>query len=172
MELKEAIEGRRSVRAFTGEDVPRETVAELITLANMAPSAGNLQSRDFVVVRDRETKDAIARAALNQDFIAEAPVVIIVCANMRRVDWYGERGRSLYALQDAAAAIQNLMLAAHDKGLGTVWVGAFREDQVAGLLKLPAHARPVAIIPVGHPREAPREPTRHPLSELLHEERW
>lgn len=172
MELREAILGRRSVRAFSPEDVSQETMKELIGLANMAPSAGNLQSRDFVVVREQEKKKGLARAALDQEFIAEAPVVVVVCSNLRRVEWYGDRGKRLYAIQDAAAAVQNLLLAAHEKGLGAVWVGAFREGEVSRVLELPDYARPVAIIPIGHPLESPAVPERIPLPEILHEERW
>jgi nitroreductase len=107
MEVKKAILGRRSVRRFgTG----------LIELGNAAPSAGNLQARDFVVVRDQKTKDDLALAAHNQDFIAEAPVVIVVCANMDRIMHYGKRGVTLYSLQDCAASIQNMLLAIHDMG--------------------------------------------------------
>jgi len=171
LEVLEAIRTRRSIRRFTGEDVEPEVVEELIDAARWAPSAGNLQPWEFVVVRRPELKMALARAALGQGFIAEAPVVVVVCADQfRSASVYGERGSSLYCIQDTAAAIQNMLLAAHARGLGTCWVGAFREGEVGRLIGVPPGVRPVAIIPVGHPAERPRAPPRRGLREIIHYE--
>ncbi len=173
MDLREAIRNRRSVRAFRPEPVPEEAIRELLALAAWAPSAGNLQSRDFVVVRDEARRRALAAAALDQDFVAQAPAVVVVCANARRVEGkYGRRGRELYMVQDAAASTQNLLLAAHDAGLGACWVGAFDEDAVRKILGLTAGIRPVAIIPIGRPAE-PSEPSdRLSLDDVVHWEQW
>jgi nitroreductase len=105
-------------------------------------------------------------------FIAEAPVVVVVCANYpRSMRVYGERGR-LYAEQDATAAVQNMLLAAHALGLGSVWVGAFVEPEVSKILSLPDHVRPLAILPIGYPAESPRPRRRYPIEELTHHEGW
>ncbi|NIP67456.1 nitroreductase family protein, partial [Candidatus Bathyarchaeota archaeon] len=102
-------------------------------------------------------KRSLSQAALNQTFIEEAPVVIVVCVDKDRSGWrYGRRGTDLYCLQDTAAATQNLLLAAHALGFGACWVGAFREEKVKEILKTPDRVRPVAIVPVGHPAEKPR----------------
>ena len=151
--------------------MPEELLRDLVELANWAPSAGNLQSRDFIVVRANAARQALARAA-DQVELAQAPVVIAVCTNAARVTKYGARGRELFAIQDAAAATENLLLAAHERGLGTVWMGAFQEDEVSRILALPRHARPVALIALGWPAEAPAPPQRLPLGEVLHWERW
>ena len=172
MELKEAILERRSIRRFGDGDVSEEAVTELIELGNEAPSAGNLQARDFVVVRDQKTKDDLAPAAHGQDFIAEAPVVVVVCANMDRIMHYGKRGITLYCLQDCAAAIQNMLLAIHDMGLGCVWVGAFDESKASNTLELPGHIRPVAILPIGEPVSQPAARKRIPVEDLVHYEKW
>ena len=173
MDVREAIRTRRSVRAFRSDPIPEATLRDLLGLAAWAPSAGNLQSRDFVVVRDEARRRALAAAALDQDFVAEAPAVVVVCANAKRVEGkYGRRGRELYMIQDAAAATQNLLLAAHDAGLGSCWVGAFDEEAVRKLLALPAGIRPVAIIPVGRPDERPETPGRLPPDDVVHWERW
>ncbi|MEM2869832.1 MAG: nitroreductase family protein [Thermoplasmata archaeon] len=172
MELVEAIEGRRSVRAFKNEELPEGFIEEAVRVGNLAPSAGNLQARDFVVVRDAGTKKRLAEAALGQDFIAEAPVVLVVCANARRIAHYGERGRELYMLQDTAAAIENILLYVHSKGLGSCWVGAFNDAEVSEALDLPNWVRPVAILPIGVPAERPAKRRRLALSEILHHERW
>ncbi len=168
MELQEAIKGRRSIRAFQSREVQDDDVAQLIEAARWAPSAGNIQPWVFVVVRKQEIKQKLAEAAHLQEFIAEAPVVIIVCADeegsSRR---YGERGKKLYCLQDTAAAIQNIHLTAYSLGLGTCWVGSFDEDSARALLKVPDGLRPVAIIPIGYPDVPPRQRRRKNLAEIV-----
>jgi nitroreductase len=121
------------------------------------------------VVRNQETKRALARAALTQWFLGEAPVVIVVCADPERsARRYGDRGRHLYSIQDTAAAIENLLLAAVASGLGACWVGAFDEDAAADALDLSSHLRPVAIVPIGYPAEQPRHQTdRLPLDSVV-----
>ncbi|MEM2954120.1 MAG: nitroreductase family protein, partial [Candidatus Bathyarchaeia archaeon] len=150
MDVLEAIKGRRSIRAFKNVDVSEETVERLIDAARWAPSAGNIQPWEFIIIRKHEIKRKLAEAALGQSFIEEAPVVIVVCADeVRSAQGYGLRGKTLYCIQDTAAAIQNLHLAAYATGLGTCWVGAFREDEAGKVLKTPPGIRPIAMIPVG-----------------------
>jgi nitroreductase len=171
MDVFEAIKGRRSIRTFRNRDIPQEMVDKLIDAAHWAPSAGNIQPWEFIVVRKPETKRMLVKAALEQTFIEEAPVVIVVCANENRSSQgYGTRGKTLYCLQDTAAAIQNIHLAAYALGLGTCWVGAFREEEARKILKIPDGVRPVAIIPVGYPAEKPPPRSRRPLSQIVHYE--
>ncbi|MEM3445689.1 MAG: nitroreductase family protein [Thermoplasmata archaeon] len=172
MELMEAITTRRSVRKFQEKDVAEEIVEKLVEIGNLAPSAGNLQARDFIVVRERSTREALARAALNQEFVAEAPVDIVLCTNERKIKRYGTRGTTLYTYQDTAAAAMLIMLAALEYGLGTCWVGAFDEEAVRKILQIPEYARPVIILPLGYPAEQPEMRKRAPLKEYLHLERW
>jgi len=169
VDVFEAIKSRRSVRAFTNEPVSEEKVMKLIDAARWAPSAGNIQPWEFVVVREPEIKRGLSAAALDQTFIEEAPVVIVVCANqLRSSRGYGSRGFNLYCLQDTAAATQNMLLAAHSLGLATCWVGAFQEEEARKVLHVPSGVRPIAIIPVGHPAEKPEAPDKRPLSEIIH----
>lgn len=171
MEILKVIKGRRSIRVFQSREIPSETVDELIDAARWAPSAGNIQPWEFIIVRKPETKKMLAEAALEQTFIEEAPVVIVVCANENRSSQgYGVRGKTLYCLQDTAAAIQNIHLAAYALGLGTCWVGAFREEEARKILKIPSGIRPVAIIPVGYPAEKPAPRSRRPISQIVHYE--
>jgi nitroreductase len=159
---------RFSCRSFTSDPIPRDVLEELLEAAIWAPNGGNVQPWRFIVVAARETKDALASAALRQRFVASAPVVIVVCALPEvsaRV--YGERGRQLYCLQDTAAAIQNLLLAATRVGLATCWVGAFDESAAARVLRLAPGWRPVALVPLGVPAAAPPRRTRHPLTEVV-----
>lgn len=168
MDVFEAIRIRRSVRSYTSDPVPDEVLEELLSAAVMAPSAGNTQPWRFIVVRDQKLREGLVDAAYGQTFLAEAPVVIVVCTDLERARRaYRERGETLYCLQDTAAATQNLLLAATAKGLGTCWVGAFDEGKTAELLGLPKNLRPVALIPLGKPAETPQVRPRRPLTEVM-----
>lgn len=160
MDLLEIIKGRRSVRSFERRELPEEVVEALKEALIWAPSAGNLQARKFYFVFDRGVKEALVRAALNQRFIAGAPLAIVCCGNYAIERFYGRRGVELYMIQDVAASIENLMLLAHSLGLGSVWVGAFDEREVSRVLNLPDHLRPLAIVPVGYPAKIPSPPPR------------
>ncbi len=169
MDVVSAIKKRRSIRMFLKKEIDDGIIKEMLECAILAPSEGNLQPWKFYLIKNENLKEKIALYALRQEFIAEAPVCIVVCADLKRTSPYGERGRNLYCLQSTAAAIQNMMLYAVSKGLGTCWVGAFDERKVADALSLPAHLRPVAIIPVGYPAEYPETPSRIPLKNVVEE---
>ena len=159
------------MRAFKNRDVPAEIVEKLIDAARWAPSAGNIQPWEFIIVRKPKIKRRLVEATLDQMFIEEAPVVIVVCANeARSSQGYGMRGKTLYCIQDTAAAIQNINLTAYSFGLGTCWVGAFREEEAREILKIPHGIRPVAIVPIGYPAEAPTPRSRKPISQIVHYE--
>lgn len=169
MDVFEAIRGRRSVREFKPDPVGGKNLKRILEAGRLAPSAGNCQPWEFVVVRDNGIKRKLARAALNQSFIAEAPVAIVVCANIRRTSsFYGKRGADLYCIQDTAAAAQNIQLAAYALGYGTCWVGAFDEAAAAEAINTPHGIRPLAIIPLGVPAEKPEPTPRLPLDRIVH----
>lgn len=146
------LQSRHCTREFDPtKKVPKEMIEKLIEAGEMAPSAGGLKSQKFFVIEDREEKEKIARAAFEQDFIADAGVVIVVCSDVTCVEEkYGKRGREVYAIEDAAAAGENIMLAATALGLGVCWVGAFDEEEIRGILGLPSHIRPLIIFPIGY----------------------
>jgi len=163
---------RRVVRRFSAEDVSDAQIERLVSVAKRAPSAGHTQPAAFVLVRDRATRLALAEAALGQSFVAEAPVVLVACADLdRSTGKYGERGEQ-YALIDVAFASMLLLLAVVEEGLGACFVGAFRDGEVAQLIGLPPRVQPVAVIPIGHPAEAPRPQRLRKTSAVLHRERW
>ncbi|MDH7509170.1 MAG: nitroreductase family protein [Methanomassiliicoccales archaeon] len=172
MELLECIQKRMSVRSFSDEPVPEEVLLESIRIGNLAPSAGNLQARDFIIVTNKDTKRKLVDAAHGQGFLAEAPVVIVCCANLQRIRSYGRRGVELYCLQDVAAAVENMLLYFVDKGYASCWVGAFDESAVSKILALPSHIRPVAMLPVGKPRGVSHRTSRLNLENIVHWEKW
>ena len=171
VELFEVIKNRRSIRAYKKQDLPEGIVEKLIEAARSAPSAGNVQPWAFVVASSHDMKLSLSLAAYSQKDVEEASVVIVVCADEKRAEEsYGLRGKTLFCVQDTAAAIQNILLSAHALGLGSCWVGAFKEEQVRKAIKAPLGMRPVALIPVGYPDEKPKARGRRPLSEIMHKE--
>jgi nitroreductase len=168
MDFWEVIRLRHSVRDYDDRDVAQDIIERVLDAAIQAPSAGNLQSWHFIIVRNEGFRTALAQAAFGQKFVACAPVVIAVCAKLDRSgSRYGDRGRHLFTIQDTAAAIENILLAATALGLGTCWVGAFDEAAAAQALALPNDLRPVALIPIGYPRQpSSRSTSRYPVSEV------
>jgi len=170
MEVFETMRGRRSIRSFKSTPVNEKDLEKILDAGISAPSAGNGQPWEFIIVRDVEIKQKLATAAHNQKSLNEAPVVIVVCADVKRTSTrYKERGRDLYCIQDTAAATQNIHLAAYALGYGTCWVGSFDEGAVAGVVKAPSGVRPLAMIPLGVPNEKPNPPSKLPLSDVTHQ---
>lgn len=172
MNIQTAIQKRFSVRKFQDKKPTQQQIHTLLEYANLAPSAGNLQARDFIIVDDQEIKNKLAKAALQQTFVAHAPIIIVVCANQKRIASYGRRGIELYCLQDAAAAIEHILLLAVEMNLGGCWVGAFNEQQVTEILHLPHDIRPVALIPIGYPAIIRQKTNRIPIDQLIHQNKW
>lgn len=167
MSMLEIIKKRRSIRAFEKREIPEEILEKLKEAIIWAPSAGNLQSRKFYFVFNQEIKEKLVEAALNQDFISEAPLVIVGCSD-DKISWrYGERGKNLYSICDVSASIQNMMLLATELGLGSCWIGAFDEKGVSKILNLPKNLRPIAIVPLGYPAEKPSAPPRVSKKEAI-----
>lgn len=167
MDILKAVKERRSIRDFQRKNIPEGLMDKLMEALIWAPSAGNLQARKFYFIKNEDLKKRIAAAALNQNFIAEAPLVIAGCTDSRISSRYKERGVYLYSVQDVALSIMGMMLVAHENGLGSTWVGAFDEDEVAKILKLPNYLRPVAIVPVGYPSRIPSPPPRVSKNEAV-----
>jgi len=171
MEFFEIIQKRRSIRTYLKKDLPEETVNRLLEAARWAPSAGNVQPWAFVVAKSQQTKRSLSLAAYGQKDLEEAPIVIVVCADEKQAEQsYGLRGKTLFCIQDTAAATQNILLTAHALGLGSCWIGAFKEDEVKKIIKAPREMRPVALIPVGYPNETPHARDRRPVNEIIYEE--
>lgn len=169
MEALEAILTRRSIRTFADRPVPDDTVTQLLRAAMAAPSARNQQPWEFIVVRDRARLEALAVAQPNAGMVRRAPLAVVVCANLERVKSEG------YWIQDCAAAVQNLLVAAHSLGLGAVWSGTYpREERVANvrtLFALPDGIVPFAVIAIGYAAESIKPADRFE-AERVHLDHW
>ncbi len=169
MDFFDVINSRSSMRAYTSQPVTGDQLRQILEAVNRAPSAGNLQAFEVYVVRDPGLQAAIVAVSYAQEFLAQAPLVLVFCAHgARSAERYRERGLDLYCLQDATIACTYAMLAAQSLGLSTVWVGAFDEEAVRGLIHAPQAHRPVAMLPVGYAAGEPRRRPRRPLDDLVH----
>lgn len=169
MDLFEAIFERRSIRRFIDKPVEEEKIAKILDAGRWAPTVGNLQEWRFIIVRNKEKKFKLAQAAFGQNWMVNAFLIIVVITNDQRITRsYGDRGKDLYIKQDAAASIQNILLAAHSLGLGACWVGSFDESILRRVLMIPDNISIHAMIPVGYPAEKPNPPHRINLNNITY----
>jgi len=172
MDLFDAIEKRRSIRRFRPEPLAKEDLRRILEAGRLAPSGGNRQPWYFIVVRDLETKRALSTVANNQKFIADADTVIVALGDP------GTKLKSPYKLsstripykQDPMIAIGHIILAATALGYGTCWIGAFNEDEVKRILKIPENLAVIALLPVGTPDESPPPRPRKAFREIFFKE--
>ncbi len=184
MELFEAIRTRRSIRKYLDKPVEEEKLQAVLEAVRLAPSWANLQCWRMVVVKDRKVKEHISdlsyvesyfapkgyKANPSKKALAEAPVVIVLCAEPTQS---GAIWGQNYYLVDAGIAAGHLMLAARAQGLGTVFVGVYDEVKVKGELGIPQNARVVGLFPMGYPvEEAKSGPGRKPMEEICFRGMW
>lgn len=184
MELFEAIKTRRSVRKYTDKPVEEEKLNAVLEAVRMAPSWANFQCWRMIIVREKSMKEKISELSYvealfapkgfksnpSKKALAEAPVVIVLCADPAQsgVLWQQD-----YYLVDAGIASQNLMLAAHAAGLGSVFVGIYDEEKIKQLLAIPASIRMVGLFPLGYPVEEKKDgPPRKPVTEICYTGKW
>jgi len=169
LDVFRCIEMRKSVRSFKDIPIPESDLLKILKAGILAPSAGNIQPWRFIVTTRRDLKTKLAEAALGQYWMVEAGIIITVCAVEEESEtYYGSRGKNLYCIQDTAAAVENILLAATALGYGSCWVGAFDETEVRKTLNIPRGARPVALIPIGVPAETPEVRSRKDISEVVY----
>ncbi|MDD2310271.1 MAG: nitroreductase family protein [Desulfuromonadaceae bacterium] len=184
METLAAIKTRRSVRKFSEQPVEPEKLQAVLEAVQQAPSWSNKQCWHLVVVQDQEVRNKISELSYVESFfatygyksnpaqkaLAQAPLVIVACADPHRSgDLRGEQ----YYMADIGIATENLMLAAHDQGLGSVFVGVFDEEQLKKLLAIPPGIRIIGLFPLGYPAgDVKGGPSRKPLSEFVHYGKW
>jgi len=156
---------RRSIRRFTNEPVSEEVVNSILEAGRRAPSATNQQPWHFVVARDYMEKEACTFQGFNS-FAAEAPFVVV--GLYRRSEAIIEK----LSLMDVTIALQNMVVAAWVQGVGSCWMGAFDEGKLRDTLDLPEDARIVGAVAFGIPDEKPSQPTKKPLSDIVHFDKW
>jgi len=173
METQEAINARRSIRRYIDRPVEFEKITTILNAAIKAPSAGNLQGWRYILVTDRKLIKEVAGYSIEQYWIQNAPILIIVCAIPEKHEmYYGLRGKRLYNIQDCAASIENILLSATDLGLGSCWIGAFEEEKLRTLFSIPISVRPQAIVTLGYADEIPKDRQLTPIENNVYFNRY
>ena len=164
--LMELIETRRSIRSYKDQEIEEDKLNYVLQAFRKAPSAKNLQPWKLVVIKNKKILKDIAIACNNQTFMEEAPVIIAACA--KEEEAYGTMGGYMNSYPiDIAIALEHLILAATEKGLGTCWIGAFKEQLVKDILGVPENVRVVALTPLGYPAREASVRGRKPLTEII-----
>ncbi|WP_315082073.1 nitroreductase family protein [uncultured Clostridium sp.] len=165
----DAILNRKSIRKYKDINVSDEIVQELLKAGMAAPSAGNEQPWEFIVLRDKEIMRKITEVHPYSKMLLNTDVAIIIC---------GDESKEIFEglwVQDCSAATENILVAAEDKGLGAVWLGVYpiadRVDAIKELLNLPSSVIPLSIVPVGYPDEE-REPADRFNKTRIHYDKW
>ena len=144
MEVFEAVQKRKSVRAYDSKPIPKEIMERVLEAAVISPSASNRQPWHFIVVTDQEKRKGLSKGQYAK-FVHEAPTVIVACGDeMLSSKWYAV---------DTTIALQSMVLVATGEGLGTCWIGSFDETDVKKLLDIPDNLRVIALLPIGYPRD-------------------
>ncbi len=169
MDVFTAIRQRSSVRAYKAMDVEEDKLKKILEAARLSPSASNRQEWKFVVVREREAKKKLSKAAFRQFFIGEAPVVLVACGTESKAIM--ACGQPTHTV-DVSIACAFMILQACELGLGTCWIGAFEEDEVKKILEIPKSVRAVAMIPLGYPDEDPSPRVRKGLDQIVSFEKF
>lgn len=166
MSVLDVIRERRSVRVYKSDPIPEESILRVLEAARLAPSGKNLQPWKFVVVQDVKLKKRLAKASNQQDFIADAPLIIVACGFPD--ECYRAMGRYMESWPvDVTIALEHLILQAQEEGLGTCWIGSFEEEEVKSLLDVPEHVKVLALTPLGYPGEVPEFRGRKPLEKII-----
>jgi len=169
MEVMEAIKSRRSIRSYLDKPIEERKLAAVLEAGRLAPSASNRQEWRYVVVRDKSIRQSLSRAACGQSFVAEAPVVIVCCAETD--EHRMACGQLCYPI-DVAISVDHMTLKAVEEGLGTCWIGAFQEEEVKRILNIPKRIRVVALLPLGYPRTIPLPTMRRSSENIICYEQW
>ncbi len=164
MNVKDAIRTRRSIRKFLNKPIPQEKLEKVLNAGRLAPSANNRQPWKFIVVLDKMKRRELAQAAKNQEFVGEAPAVIVAVA--LNPDYIMSCEVPGYAV-DLSIALDHMMLAAVEENLGTCWIGAFSQQAVKSLLNIPEKYKVAALLPIGFPAESPKPKSRKSLEQVL-----
>jgi len=166
MELMEVIRKRRSIRKYKAEPVSEEDIEYVLEAARLSPSWGNKQCWRYIVVTDEALRKKIA----TRDWAAQAPVIIVGCADPTKA---GDKDGKPYYMLDLGLSMEHLILAATERGLGTCWIGGqFDEKTVREALNIPENIRVVALTPLGYPDETPASKERKSLSEMVSWNKW
>jgi nitroreductase len=162
MDVTTAIRTRRSIRRYKKKEIPENVLKEILECARLAPSAANRQAWEMIVVRDPRLKSELVPVCKNQKFVEDCSVFLVGV----------EDPEQKWSRVDVTIMMDHITLAAHEKGLGTCWIGAFDKDKVGALLGVPANRSIAVCLTLGYPDESPEARPRKPADELFHYDKY
>jgi nitroreductase len=172
MHFEDVIRERRSIRRYKDKDLPLSVVGAILDVAKHSPSSGNIQNWKIIIVKDSEMKQQVAEAAMEQYWMVEASVFLIICNDYDKVkDHYPVLGK-MYSIQNCAAFAYAVTLAAQDFGIASCWVGAFDNEKIQRLLSIPDNIDPEIIIPLGYSDDMKSPQLRDEVKYLCFHEKW
>jgi len=180
MEFESVINLRESIRDYSDKKVEDEKINFVLECARLAPSWTNKQCWQFIIVKDKKIIEELSKTSIINRWLKNAPVIIVACGDPKQS---GTRNDIEYYIVDVSIALEHIVLAATDKGLGTCWIGGFNENKVKKILKIPKHIRVIALTPLGYVAEkkhligkiakvVTQSKQRKPLEKITHENIW
>jgi len=173
MDFNKVIKQRASIRNYLEKKIKYDKIIDAIEAANLAPSPGNLSILKFIIVEDKETIEKIAEAC-QQQFIKKAPVLIVVCSNPKNVERMYDIRTDKYVKQHAGAAIENFLLKITDMKLASCWIGAFSDETLKDILKIPEEINIEAVLPIAYPlkTDKTKQKPKPNLGNVIFFEEW
>jgi nitroreductase len=180
MEFESVIKSRSSIRDYLDKIVEDEKINFILECARLAPSWANRQCWHFIVVKDKKSIVNLSKTSIINRWLKNVPVIIVACGDTTKS---GSRNNINYFIVDVSIALEHLVLAATDKGLGTCWIAGFDEKKVKKILRIPKHIQVVALTPLGYPAEknsfigklfkvVTQNKKRKSIDKIVHENRW
>ena len=166
MDFYEVIKKRKSVRKYKSDPIPEEVVNKILEAGRIAPSAKNIQPWRFIVVKNPDIKKKVAEACRGQLWIADADLILVGCI-LEKIAWGRMGGYMSSGPVDLGIALDHMILAAANEGLGTCWIGAFVEQDVKDILQVPEDVKVMALTPIGYPAEEPKDRGRKDQKEIV-----
>jgi len=167
MDIFQAVKGRRSIRRYKSDVVPKELIEKILDAGRWAPSGGNIQPWKFIVISDRNLLELIRK--VSPGYLGETPLAILVCSDKEKAYKVGGAlGRDYLSVSDCSMAVENMLLVAYALGLGTCVVKSFARVAVKEMLEIPEDIEPELLVIVGYPAYEPKPPVRIPLREIAY----
>jgi nitroreductase len=160
MSLVDVVSSRRSIRRYEKREIPKDVLDKVLEAGRQAPSAANRQPFHFIVITNQELRKELSRGLFNR-FIQDSAVTVVGCANTSEIL------TAKWAVVDTSIALQNMVIEAWTLGIGSCWIGDFKEDNVKQLLEIPDRWKVVALVSFGYPAEQPQPRKKKPIEELV-----
>ena len=166
MNLNETLKRRYSCRSYINKNIDDDKISELLNNAILAPNAGNLQSWRFVIVKEESKREEIATACLQQKWMVQAPLHIIILGDIGHLKKYYKERAELYSIQDCTLAAGNILITAASLDIDSCFISAFDEDMLKRALNVPENVKPFAVLALGYSNEKPEEKKRYDINTL------